>query len=61
MWSTRVPAVLERAIQKAMIQLEKDETVYKLVEKGVYTPQARALAQTLVTAGYTQDFVGGLI
>jgi hypothetical protein len=44
-----------------MIQLKKDETVYKHVEKGVYTPQARALAQTLVTAGCTQDFIGGLI
>jgi hypothetical protein len=42
--STQEPAVQEKAIQKAMIQLEKDETVYKLVEKGVYTPQARALA-----------------
>jgi len=41
--------------------LEKDETVYKLMEKGVYTPQARALACTLVTAGCTQDFFGVLI
>ena len=61
MRSTRAPAVQEKAIQKAIIQLEKDETVYKLMEKGVYTPQARALARTLVTAGCTQDFVGVLI
>ena len=61
MQSTQAPAVQEKAIQKAIMQLEKDETVYKLVEKGVYTPQARALAWTLVTAGYTQDFVGVLI
>jgi hypothetical protein len=31
------------------------------MKKGVYTPQARALARTLVTAGCTQDFVGVLI
>jgi hypothetical protein len=35
--------------------------VHELVKKGVYTPQARALAHLLVTAGCAQSFVGVLI
>ena len=57
----RAPEIQERAVAKALDQLQKDQNVYELVKKGVYTPQARALACSLVTSGCSQDFVGILI
>jgi len=57
----RAPGIMERAIQKAVDQVKKDEYVFDLMEKGIYTPEARALARCLVTAGCSQDYVGILI
>jgi NAD-specific glutamate dehydrogenase len=57
----RAPGIQERTVAKALGQLQKDQSVFDLVKKGVYTPQARALARNLVTSGCSQDFVGILI
>ena len=47
---------MKRAVKSA----DKENT-FKLVHKGVYGPQARALAHTLVAAKCSQEYVGGVI
>ena len=51
------PQALERAVEKAV----KQQKTYDLLKKGVYTPEARALARLLVQAGCSQDYVGEVI
>jgi hypothetical protein len=53
----RQPQALERAVEKAV----KQQKTYDLLKKGVYTPEARALARLLVQAGCSQDYVGEVI
>jgi len=57
----RAPGIRERDLQKALGKMQKNQQVFDLMAKGIYTPQARALARNLVTAGCSQDSVGILI
>ena len=59
--SDRMPQVMEKAVQKAVDQAKKENHTHQLVKKGVYDPQARALARLLVKAGCAQDWVGKVI
>jgi hypothetical protein len=56
----RIPEIKARAIKHAVKSANKEKT-FKLVHKGVYGPQARALARTLVAAKCLQEYVGSVI
>lgn len=56
----RIPEIKARAIKRA-VKSSKKENTFKLVHKGVYGPQARALARTLVAAKCSQEYVGSVI
>jgi hypothetical protein len=56
----QIPEIKARAIKRAVKSANKENT-FKLVHKGVYGPQARALARTLVAAKCSQEYVGSVI
>lgn len=51
----------EKAIEKARIKGERKAQSWKLKAKGVYTPEARAIARLLVSAGCSQEKVGSVL
>lgn len=53
----RAPEILEKAVQKAQIESQR----FSLMEKGVYTNEARDLCRILVHAGCSQELVGDVI
>ena len=54
----RAPDIQKRAVAKALGQLQKDQNVYDLVKKGVYTCQARALAHSLLQLDAHNSLLG---
>ena len=56
----RIPEIKARAMKRAVKSAKKENT-FKLVHKGIYGPQARALARTLVAAKCSQEYVGSVI
>lgn len=57
----RIPEIKAKAAKKARIHANKENRTHKLLHKGVYSPQARDLARTLVAAGCSQQYVGNVI
>jgi len=57
----RIPEIKAKAAKKARIHANKENRTHKLHHKGVYSPQARDLARTLVAAGCSQQYVGNVI
>lgn len=53
----RAPEILKKAVARTQVEGNK----FSLMEKGVYTEEARELCRVLVSAGCSQDFVGQVI
>jgi hypothetical protein len=53
----RAPDIFKRALQQSKSEGQR----FSLVEKGVYTEEARELCRILVNAGCSQEFVGDVI
>src|ERR1700722_7147857 len=51
------PEILEKAVQRTQVEGQK----FSLMEKGVYTNEARDLCQVLVYTGCSQELVGDVI
>ena len=51
------PEILKKAVEKAQVERQK----FSLIEKGVYTEEARELCRVLVHAGCSQELVGSVI
>ena len=57
----QIPEIKDKAAQRAKQNAEKENRVFQLCVKGIYKPQARELARTLVAAGCSQERVGTVI
>lgn len=57
----QVPEIKAKAAQRAKQNADKENRTYQLHVKGIYQPQARELARTLVAAGCSQTHVGDMI
>jgi hypothetical protein len=53
----RSPEILKKAVARTQVEGQK----FSLMDKGVYTEEARELCRVLVNAGCSQDFVGRVI
>jgi hypothetical protein len=59
--NNRASGTLVREVEKAKNRVLKEKHNFSLLQKGVYTPEARALARMLVQAGCSQEYVGEVI
>jgi hypothetical protein len=59
--SDRMPEIKAKAIKCAKDYANKENRTYKLLQKGVYSPQSRELARTLVAAGCSREYVAKVI
>ena len=57
----RAPEIKAKAIECSKIKADKENHTFRLLEKGIYKPKVRELARTLVAAGCSQEYVGGLV
>ena len=57
----RMPDIKAKVIKRAKDYANKENRTYKLLHKGVYSPEARELARTLVAAGCSREYVGRVI
>lgn len=51
----------EKAVACAKIKIIKEKSNFSLLQKGIYTNEARALARSLLNAGCSQAYVGEVI
>ena len=56
-----MPDIKAKAIKRAKDYANKENRTYKLLHKGVYSPEARELARTPVAAGCSKKYVGRVI
>jgi hypothetical protein len=57
----RVPEIKAKAAQRAKQNADKENRIYRLQVKGIYQPQVREMARTLVAAGCAHERVGHVI
>ena len=58
---SRMPGIKVKTFKCAKDYANKENRTYKLLHKGVYSPQARELARTLVSAGCSREYVDNVI
>lgn len=56
-----MPEIKAKAAERSKNKADKENHNFRLLEKGIYKPKVRELACTLVAAGCSQEYVGGLI
>lgn len=56
-----MPEIKAKAAERSKNKADKENHNFCLLEKGIYKPKVRELACTLVAAGCSQEYVGGLI
>jgi len=61
MQQRRAPDILARKVEQAVNKVRAEKAELHLLDKGVYTPTAKALARKLTTAGCSKEFVGAVI
>jgi hypothetical protein len=58
---SRAPEILAKKVAQAEEKVQKEKKELHLVQKGVYTPEAKSLARLLVQAGCSKQYVGAVI
>ena len=58
---TQAPEIMAKKIAQAEEKVQQQKKELHLVQKGVYTPEARTLARMLTHAGCTKHYVGAVI
>ena len=53
--------IMAKKVAKAEEKVQKEKKELHLVQKGVYTPEAKSLARLLVQAGCSKQYVGAVI